>query len=175
MKLNLISLGLLVSLLTGPAALAHDEVIDQIPAPGSQVEAGPLEIKLDFSNELLDIGNGAEIILTGPDGNFVATSCAVLDGTLAMANTELDQVGTYTIAWRVVSSDGHPIEGSYDFELVNESGYVSSGTIEPCLIAIAEPVAEEDPANYWLLFGSLGLAAAGLFFYLRPRKPRSSN
>lgn len=175
MKLNLISLGLLAALLVGPAAHAHDEVIDQVPAPGSQVEAGPLEIKLDFSNEPLDLGSGAQITVTAPDGNSVNTSCPVLEGTLAKANTELDQAGTYTIAWRVVSSDGHPIEGSYEFELVNEAGYVSSGSVEPCLIAIAEPQAEEDSANYWLLFGSLGLAAVGLFFYLRPRKPRSSN
>lgn len=175
MKLNLISLGLLVSLLTGPAALAHDDVIDQIPAPGSQVEAGPLDIKLDFSNELLDLGSGAEIIVTSPDGSAVAASCAVLDGTLASAKTDLDQAGTYTIAWRVVSSDGHPIEGSYEFELLNSSGYVASGNIEPCLIATAEPAAEADSANYWLLFGSLGLAAVGLFLYLRPRKPRSGN
>ena len=175
MKLNLISLGLLVSLLTGPAALAHDQVIDQTPAPGSQVEAGLIEIRLDFSNELLDIGSGAEIIVTAPDGSFAPASCAALNGTLATSNTDLDQAGTYTVAWRVVSSDGHPIEGSYNFELQNSSGYVASGNIEPCLIATAEPSSQQEPANYWLLFGSLGVAAAGLFFYLRPRKPRSSN
>jgi methionine-rich copper-binding protein CopC len=174
MKLNLISLGLLVSLLSGPAALAHDQVIDQSPAPGSTVEAGPVDIRLDFSNELLDIGSGAEIVVTAPDGSFAPATCAVLDGTLASAKTDLDQAGTYTIAWRVVSSDGHPIEGSYEFELLNSSGYVASGNIEPCLIATSEET-QEDSTNYWLLFGSLGLAAAGLFFYLRPRKPRSSN
>jgi methionine-rich copper-binding protein CopC len=174
MKLNLISLGLLVSLLTGPAALAHDQVIDQSPAPGSTVEAGPVDIRLDFSNELLDIGSGAEIVVTAPDGSFAPATCAELNGTLATAKTELDQAGTYTVAWRVVSSDGHPIEGSYTFELLNGSGYVASGNIEPCLIATSEET-QEDSTNYWLLFGSLGLAAAGLFFYLRPRKPRSSN
>jgi methionine-rich copper-binding protein CopC len=174
MKLNLISLGLLVSLLTGPAALAHDDVIDQVPAPGSSVEAGPLDIKLDFSNELLNIGSGAEIVVTAPDGSLAPTTCAELNGTLATARTELDQAGTYTVAWRVVSSDGHPIEGSYEFELLNSSGYVASGNIEPCLIATSVET-QEDSTNYWLLFGSLGLAAAGLFFYLRPRKPRSGN
>jgi methionine-rich copper-binding protein CopC len=174
MKLNLISLGLLVSLLSGPAALAHDQVIDQSPAPGSTVEAGPVDIRLDFSNELLDIGSGAEIVVTAPDGSFAPATCAELNGTLATAKTELDQAGTYTVAWRVVSSDGHPIEGSYTFELLNGSGYVASGNIEPCLIATSEET-QEDSTNYWLLFGSLGLAAAGLFFYLRPRKPRSSN
>jgi len=174
MKLNLISLGLLVSLLVGPAATAHDDVIDQIPAPGSQVEAGLVEIKLVFSNELLDIGSGAEILVTGPDGSPATATCAALSGTLASAQTDLDQAGTYTVAWRVVSSDGHPIEGSYNFELLNTSGYVASAIIEPCLIATSAP-APGEPANYWLLFGSLGLAAAGLFLYLRPRKPRSGN
>jgi methionine-rich copper-binding protein CopC len=174
MKLNLISLGLLAALLAGPAAFAHDQVIDQSPAPDSQVEAGPIDIRLDFSNELLDIGSGAEIIVTGPDGSTAATTCAELNGTLATAKTELDQAGTYTVAWRVVSSDGHPIEGSYNFELLNGSGYQTTGAIEPCLIATTTAV-EDDSTNYWLLFGSLGLAAVGLFFYLRPRKPRSSN
>jgi methionine-rich copper-binding protein CopC len=174
MKLNLISLGLLVSLLSGPAALAHDQVIDQSPAPGSTVEAGQIDIRLDFSNELLNIGSGAEIVLTAPDGSFAPATCAELNGTLATAKAELDQAGTYTVAWRVVSSDGHPIEGSYTFELLNGSGYVASGNIEPCLIATSGET-QEDSTNYWLLFGSLGLAAVGLFFYLRPRKPRSSN
>jgi methionine-rich copper-binding protein CopC len=174
MKLNLIGLGLLVALLVGPSATAHDDVMDQIPAPGSQVEAGLVEIKLDFSNELLDIGSGAEIVVTAPDGSLAPATCAALNGTLATAQTDLDQAGTYTVAWRVVSSDGHPIEGSYNFELLNTSGYVASANIEPCLIATSAP-AEEEPANYWLLFGSLGLAAAGLFLYLRPRKPRPGN
>lgn len=174
MKLNLIGLGLLVSLLVGPSATAHDDVIDQFPAPGSQVEAGLVEIKLDFSNELLDLGSGAEIIVTGPDGNPATATCADLSGTLATAQTDLDQAGNYTVAWRVVSSDGHPIEGSYSFELLNTSAYIASANIEPCLIATSVP-APQEPANYWLLFGSLGLAAAGLFLYLRPRKPRSSN
>ena len=174
MKLNLIGLGLLVSLLVGPSATAHDDVIDQVPAPGSQVEAGLVEIKLDFSNELLALGSGAEIVVTGPDGNPATATCAELSGTLATAQTDLDQAGNYTVAWRVVSSDGHPIEGSYSFELLNTSAYVASANIEPCLIATSVP-APQEPANYWLLFGSLGLAAAGLFLYLRPRKPRSSN
>jgi methionine-rich copper-binding protein CopC len=174
MKLNLIGLGLLVSLLVGPAATAHDDVIDQVPAPGSQVEAGLVEIKLEFSNELLDIGSGAEIVVTAPDGSLAPATCAALNGTLASAQTDLDQAGTYSVAWRVVSSDGHPIEGSYNFELLNTSGYVASANIEPCLIATSAP-APEEPANYWLLFGSLGLAAVGLFLYLRPRKPRSGN
>ncbi len=174
MKLNLIGLGLLVSLLLGPAASAHDEVIDQVPAPGSQVEAGLMDIKFEFSNELLDIGSGAEIVVTSPEGSPATTTCAAVSGTTATAQADLDVAGTYTVAWRVVSSDGHPIEGSYNFELLNTSGYVASANIEPCLIATSAP-AEEEPANYWLLFGSLGLAAAGLFLYLRPRKPRSSN
>ncbi len=156
MKLNLIGLALLASLAIGPAALGHDDVIDQQPAPGSEVEAGVIDINLDFSNELLDLGSGAEIIVTSPDGSIAGTSCAVLDGTLASAKTELDQ------------------PGSYSFDLVNKSGYVNSGSIEPCLIATSSE-AEQDSGNYWLLFGSLGLAAVGLFFYLRPRKPRSGN
>jgi methionine-rich copper-binding protein CopC len=172
MKLNWIALGLLISMVIGPAANAHEQLIDQSPASGSQVQAGPVEIRLDFSNELLDLGSGAEIVVKGPDGEFAPATCVALERTTATSQLDLDLPGSYQVAWRVVSGDGHPIEGSFAFELVNDSGYVAQGVAEPCLISQnqTEPAPE---FSYWLLFGSLGLMAAGLFFYLRPRKKDS--
>ena len=174
MKLNWIALGLLVMLGLGPAASAHEQLIDQSPAAGSQVAAGPLEIRLDFSNELLDLGSGAEIVVKGPDGEFAAATCALISGNSATSELDLDQAGSYQVAWRVVSGDGHPIEGSFTFELVNDSGYQAVGIAQPCLIS--QSASEPAPQfSYWLLFGSLGLMAAGLFFYLRPRKQHPGN
>jgi methionine-rich copper-binding protein CopC len=172
MKLNWIALGLLTSMFFGQPAVAHEQLVDQSPASGSEVQAGPVEIRLEFSNELLDLGSGAEIVVKGPDGEFEPATCVAIQGTTAKSQLDLDQAGNYQVAWRVVSGDGHPIEGSFTFELVNDVGYVASGIAEPCLISQSQT--EEAPEfSYWLLFGSLGLMAAGLFFYLRPRKKNS--
>jgi hypothetical protein len=136
------------------------------------VEAGVIEIDLEFTSELLDLGSGAELVVRDDSQNFVPATCLVVAGTHGYATLDLDQPGEYTVGWRVVSGDGHPIEGSFNFLVENTSGYVAEGLTEPCLVAAAEG-AEMPQFSYWLLFGSLGLIAAGLFFYLRPRKKDS--
>ncbi|MEY3966823.1 MAG: hypothetical protein RLZ96_349 [Actinomycetota bacterium] len=168
MKFNWIVAALLPTVLLGPTAVAHDELVGTSPAAGSVVEAGQLPIELEFSNELLDLGSGAEIVITDPSSKLVPSQCATIDGTFARTLIDVDLAGEYQVAWRAVSGDGHPIEGSFSFQVTNTSGYQASGVAEPCLISAAA----EEPAqfNYWLLFGSLTLVAIGLFFYLRPRK-----
>jgi methionine-rich copper-binding protein CopC len=169
MKLNWIGAALLVALSLGPAAIAHEELVGSYPADGSVVEAGVIELDLEFSNELLDLGSGAELVVQDQSKSFVPATCLLVSGSHAYSTVDLDQPGEYQVGWRVVSADGHPIEGSFRFTVENSAGYEALGIQEPCLIAQA---AEEEPGvfSYWLLFGSLGLMATGLFFYLRPRK-----
>lgn len=169
MKLNLVAALLLASMAIGPAASAHEELVGSTPAAGSSVQAGLIELDLEFSSELLDLGSGAELVVIDQEQNFVPASCMSVSGSHGYSTIDVDQPGEYQVSWRVVSGDGHPIEGSFSFTVVNSTGYVSEGIAEPCLIQVSE----QDPMpvySYWLLFGSLGLMAAGLFFYLRPRK-----
>jgi methionine-rich copper-binding protein CopC len=171
MKLNWIAAGLLASMLIAPSALAHEQLIEQSPGEGQVVEAGPLPIELVFSNDLLDLGSGAEIVVTDPTGEIVTMPCATINGAVANTTVDVDVAGSYLVAWRVVSGDGHPIEGSFSFEVTNQTGYVAGEVLEPCMIASASGEESTSPEfSYWLLFGSMGLVAGGLFLYLRPRK-----
>ena len=178
--MKLISM-LLAGLLTliPAGAQAHDSLIDVSPAAGEIVQAGKFELSMGFSAELINLpGSGAEVILTNPSGEVIPTGCPLVEGKQVTLKLDLDAPGEYQAAWRVVSSDGHPINGVTSFSLENTSGYVAgdSEALNPCpegLIAPAPEENQESATSYWLLWVSLGLVAAGLFFYLRPRRNNS--
>lgn len=154
-------------------AQAHDALIDQSPKAGETVQAGVVEIKLDFNNELLDLGDSsAEILVQNSAGEAQNPGCALVDKRQASLKLDLATAGNYSVVWRVVSSDGHPITGEFDFELENSNGYEADPSFsfidcpEPALISAPT----EEATGYWLLWGSLGLLAIGLFIFLRPKK-----
>lgn len=166
---------LLLAFPTG--ALAHDELVDQSPAEGEIVEAGIISVELTFSDDLLALGggSGSEIIILNETGAPMNNGCSEVTGRTAIAKADIDQPGSYQVGWRAVSSDGHPISGSFTFEVVNTTGHIANpdyvfleceNSFEPNLIATNE----QPVFIYWLLWGSLGLVAIALVFFLRPRK-----
>ena len=178
MKFRWIGLFLaLLAPLAQPAA-AHDQLVDSSPGQGQTADAGVLEISLTFAEDLLNLGSGAQIIVTGPDSEqLINNGCALIEGNIANSPIQLSEPGEYLVGWRVVSGDGHPISGSFSFDLVNETGFAPDPNFQglDCTDAITqadyEPTSEPSTLNYWLLFGSIGAVAAGLFFWLRPRNP----
>lgn len=91
-------------------ARAHDVLVDRGVETTS---SGSVEsIRLSFNNEPLDIGNEAYVRDTaGTD---------VIDGQLTVRGRDVLiplaadlAAGEYTGAWRVTSSDGHPIQGAF--------------------------------------------------------------
>lgn len=104
----------------GPAQ-AHSELISSSPAEGEQAEARPEMVTLEFNEDIQDIGN--QIVVTAPDGTDVVDGDPVVDGpvvtqALAAADDPAAAAGQYTVTWRVVSSDGHPISGAFTFEVL---------------------------------------------------------
>lgn len=164
---------LALSLAISLPAKAHDELVSQYPAEGQVVAAGVTEIRLEFSGEPISLedGSGNEIVLTKPDGEVLYSGCLPTEGNFGLLSADLDQAGRHTVAWRAVSSDGHPISGTFGFEVENSSNYAANPNFiypdcasEPNLIM--QPVAD----YYWILWLSLGFAAAAVFFFLRPKK-----
>jgi methionine-rich copper-binding protein CopC len=154
-------------------AQAHDALIDQSPKAGDTVQAGIVEISLDFNNELLNLGDSsAEILIQNSAGEAQNPGCALVDKRNASVQLSLAAAGDYSVAWRVVSSDGHTISGEFDFKLENATGYEADPNFSfidcPEPVLISAPA--EDASGYWLLWGSLGLLALGLFIFLRPKK-----
>lgn len=165
-------------LLTPNGATAHEELVDQSPGDGESVEAGIVEVRLTFSDDLLALagGSGSEIVILNADGMPLNNGCAAVDGNVATAKASIETPGKYTVGWRAISGDGHPISDSFTFTVVNTSGYVADPDylfIE-CETSFEDPrliVPQEQPQFiYWILWGSLGLVAIGLVLFLRPRK-----
>jgi methionine-rich copper-binding protein CopC len=127
-----LALGFGLNLAPASAALAHSDLQSTSPLAGETVEAGRIDVTLKFKEEILTgEGSGAVISVTGPfEGESVEHSDGCVDairGSLVVEGVSLDEAGTYEVNWRVVSADGHPIEGIYDFTVVNTTGYEAAG------------------------------------------------
>ncbi|MFD0773554.1 copper resistance protein CopC [Streptomonospora algeriensis] len=103
-----------------PAALAHDTLTSSSPEDGAELDAVPEEVALTFSNDIGEGGNA--IVVTGPDGANHEEGEVEIDGPDASVGLhELPAAGEYTVAYRIVSSDGHALEDEIAFSVTEEA------------------------------------------------------
>lgn len=127
-------LGVLAGLLavsSASPAFAHDELLGTEPADGAVVDALPDSLTLTFSGVLLTGDGATEIVVTDAAGTDLTAGDAVLDGVKVTQALDGTTSGAIRVAWRVVSSDGHPISGEYGFVVGDESAVPSPGESEP--------------------------------------------
>jgi len=113
--LAIVAAGLLTLVGVQPAS-AHSALTSSTPADGAVVTE-PLEsVDLTFSEApLAGLDAGLRIQVTDASGADVARGDVTVSGTTMRRAVDLDQ-GSYTVLWRYVSPDGHPIEGTLAFE-----------------------------------------------------------
>ena len=110
------SLGLAV-LGAGPA-IAHAALTDTSPRAKSSVSEIS-EVTITANEELLDIGKNAKgfvIAVSDEDGAFYGDGCVSVKGDTASMDVSLTLRGKYKVAYRVISNDGHPVEGKFFFD-----------------------------------------------------------
>ncbi|WP_320784805.1 copper resistance CopC/CopD family protein [Streptomyces sp. CRN 30] len=147
-------LGLLLLGGAGPAS-AHAALTATDPGDGTVLQRAPRHLTLTFS-ESVGLRDDSFRVLA-PDGHRVRTGEADrADGRSDTARVALpDRLGdgTYTVAWRVVSADSHPVSGAFTFSV----GAPSAG---------AAPVtgADDDPltVSLWTATRFLAYLAAAL-------------
>lgn len=106
-------------LLTATGALAHAHLQQQSPAAGAQLAASPQTLTLSFSEGIEPAFSGVSV--TGPQQHAVATGKLTRSAdnptqvTVPVAETL--RPGEYTVAWHVVSVDGHKTKGQYTFSV----------------------------------------------------------
>ncbi|BDZ55385.1 hypothetical protein GCM10025870_24580 [Agromyces marinus] len=107
-----------MAVIAGPAspAAAHNTVIAVGPKDGSTVVTQPETVWLQTNDALLDVEGAGAMDVVGPDGLHYAGGCPAITGAIASVPAELGPAGEYTVVWRVVSADGHPISGEFDFD-----------------------------------------------------------
>ncbi|KJS54314.1 ABC transporter [Streptomyces rubellomurinus subsp. indigoferus] len=115
------ALGALLALMlaaAGPAA-AHATLESTDPKQNSVVAAAPQAVTLTFSEEVSLSGDSVRVL--DPAGKAVdAGNPAHADGRGNTARVGLNSGlanGTYTVAWRAVSADSHPVGGAFTFSI----------------------------------------------------------
>ncbi|MBY8886798.1 copper resistance protein CopC [Streptomyces sp. PTM05] len=113
--------GALIALVLGAAvpASAHAALLRSDPAEGSVVKTAPASITLGFSEGVLLSDDS--LIVYDPSGKQVQRGTAHHAGsapdTATVALRPGLRDGTYTVAWKAVSADTHPVGGAWTFSI----------------------------------------------------------
>lgn len=101
-------------------ARAHDTLISSDPEDGAALETSPEAITLTYSADILDVS--PLVLITDDSGTELAEITPTVEGpTVTATLPEPLPAGTHSVQWRVVSSDGHPIEGEFTLTVEQET------------------------------------------------------
>ena len=178
-RLLLVLAAVLAVLLPGTPAWAHNALADATPAKNATVKKPPTTVKLRFLQKLDP--DRTRITVTG-EGEVTASKPKV-DGVTGSITFEPLANGDYTVAYEVVSRDGHPVKGSYKFTVADPaasapaptSAAPTSAVAAPASAVAQTPVADEDAGSFPtvpVVIGALVLvlAAGGGLFLTRRRR-----
>jgi len=173
MRKALIALALTGVALLGMAtpALAHNVIIGSAPANNASVATGPSTISLTF-DQYVQGADVNQIAVTGPNGGQWAEGpISVVNNMISAPLRPLGPAGKYTVGYRVLSADGHPVTGEVSFTLT------AAGTGTPAAVdaarspgssAQAAPASSSTGIPIWVwIAGAVVLLALGLTVALR--------
>jgi copper resistance protein C len=125
-------------LIPGTPALAHNQLVAATPSRDSTVAAAPTAVRLVFTERLnpdfttVAVSDAARTrVPTGPPTIDGVTGTVPISGALGN--------GVYTVAYRVVSVDGHTVQGSYTFTLADPARPAAVPSAVPAAAAPPEP------------------------------------
>ena len=114
----MLALALLAALAFAPGAMAHALVEQISPADRARLDSGPGRVEVRFT-EPVQLLQQSDLTVVDARGETVSSG----PGTVQQADAAMIEVpvrprlapGSYTVRWRVVSSDGHIIPGASVF------------------------------------------------------------
>jgi copper resistance protein C len=127
-------------------------------------------VSLTFSE---NVRAPAYVVVTGPDGRRVDDGSArILNATVTEHLKPTAPAGSYIVAYRVVSADGHPVEAQLTYT-------VAAAAQQPASAATTPPGTPDDSGHVWHVLGGFAvvIAGAGALVYerlQRRRKPAES-
>ena len=169
---------LLVLLLLGTAgtASAHAALESTDPADGSVLKSAPRTVTLTFSESVALLDDSFRVY--DPDNRRVRTSSAHhakdAGDTASVTLPAKLGTGTFTVAWRVVSADSHPVSGAFTFSIGKPSATTTPITTAPT----EEPLTGSlyDIARYFAYIAAALLIGTATFVALcRPPNPSLLN
>ncbi|HEX7979189.1 MAG TPA: copper resistance protein CopC [Gemmatimonadaceae bacterium] len=131
-----------------PPAFFHATLLSSEPAAKATLTASPTRIRLVFSEEIeASLGR---IRLVAPDGRIVTLASAGdphdVSALIAPITSPLGP-GVYRVEWRIVSEDGHPIDGTYRFTVATAGDTTHAPVSAQPSAPPAAPEPETAPAD----------------------------
>ncbi len=125
-------------ILSSPTSFAHGQIVTSYPLMDSVSSPTPSQVWIEFDGQLQQIEG--EVVntlkVTDSTGLVVSSEEAVIEGAKISTQVSDQSVGgVFTVQYRIVSEDGHPVEGSYTFEA--SPGFEATEMIEPSTSATA--------------------------------------
>ena len=116
-------------------ASAHDTVESTSPAAGATVATPPETVAVSFNKNPLALGS--QILVTDSAGsNWSDGGVEIVDNVASQKLKPGAPAGVFTVAWRVASSDGHPIEGTFTFTV---TAAAAGSTAAPAVPTLTTP------------------------------------
>ena len=153
------------AVVAAPSASAHAVLVSSTPGGWELLADSPRSVALRFT-ESVDVGL-AHVRLISPRGDDVSgiKAPAHPEGKADIVEVAIPEAlanGTYTVSWRVVSADTHPIQGAFTFS-VREATAAAAPRAAPggqgtVLYGMARWLAS---AGFMLLVGTAFLFAVG--------------
>jgi len=174
------------SLAIAVPAFAHAELVASDPVDGATVEE-LATVRLEFSEELLDIGNS--IVVTDSTGTVQELVVELAAPTVLEAQVAPVAPGDVTIAWRNASVDGHSEEGVLSVTVLAPPPSPSptptvtvtataTPSPSPSVTPSPSPSASADPADgtgvspwLWGVLGLVVIGGAGAAIIAATRRP----
>jgi methionine-rich copper-binding protein CopC len=182
--------GLFCLLAVPVPAAAHTTLVSSSPEAGATLPRLPTEVDLVFSEE---VQAPAYVVVTAPDGSRVTSGKPRVDAETVRQPLATGPAGDYTVAYRVVSEDGHPVTGELTFTVAgggSGDGSGSGGTPPPAESSAApagsstgggdatRPASAAPERGFWerhathLTVGAALFATAGALLVLSRRSAR---
>ena len=182
----------LLTILSASAALAilpsakHATLVSSEPAANSRLATAPTQIRLVYSEPIE--GKLAKVSLVPASGTPIVLRAGgdPRDVHAVIAPVDALSAGTYKVEWRVVSADGHPVDGSFSFTVGDTTVGTPIAPVAPPQTAQPEPREEAEvwgPAAFGaplipaVLRGTgLGalMATVGLLLFMAAAKPNAA-
>ena len=115
-------------------ASAHAELVSSTPAADEILTMAPDQVTLTFGEKLLVISGKATntVEVTNSQGEVLSSDPASISGSEITTTLDSQRMvdGKYTVTYRVVSADGHPVKGSYLFSIAQAASSAPATTTE---------------------------------------------
>ena len=163
---------LLGVLATAAPAEAHTTLTSSTPGKGATVTS-PAQIRLMFGDP---VRFTRVVVEDAKGGHHESGKAQAVDNHVTQAVAGPLTAGVYTVGWRVVAPDGHPVTGEYKFTVKAGGGGASSSApatpAAPASRPATEPVKHTSSAGWWyigLAILVVALAGGGIALVRRRR------